>query len=216
MADQPPRPTVEIRLHEFLAAELRQAELDFPRLPRSERPPVRRPLSIGTLGAAVAILSLVALGYVYVQGRSGGAGGTSVGPTASVSITSAAPSPTPSAPQGSASSTPAETSLADGVDCMRIPPAACAEAIALARAGHKNEVSSATLIVVDDTCPPDSLCDRRYPFDSIVVFVTAGGDTTGWYAFHVFGRSDGVPTTAEPWTPEFPAHVVQRIRELLP
>ena len=92
----------------------------------------------------------------------------------------------------------------------------CAKAIALARAGHEAEVAGATRIVVDDTCPPPALCDRLYPFDSIVVFVTGGADTTGWYAFHVFGLKDNVPTKAARWPTEPPAHIVQRLRELDP
>jgi hypothetical protein len=33
----------------------------------------------------------------------------------------------------------------------------------------------AVLIVVDDTCPPDMACDRLYPFDVVVILVSAGG-----------------------------------------
>jgi hypothetical protein len=127
-------------------------------------------------------------------------------PTASVMPPSVGPSVAPTVP-------------ADGVDCGRISSDACAEAIALARAiaraGQETDVSRATVIAVDDTCPPPSICDRKYPFDSIVVFA-AGGDTTGWYAFHVYGLQPDAPTTAERWWDEIPAHVVQRIRELLP
>jgi hypothetical protein len=137
------------------------------------------------------------------------------GPTVAVVPASAGPSPAPTAPQPSASAAPSGIPPATVVDCGRISSDACAEAIALARDGHEDEVSGATVIVVDDTCPPDSVCDRKYPFDSIVVFA-AGGDTTGWYAFHVFGRRDGVPTTAERWQPQMPDRIVERIRELLP
>lgn len=101
-------------------------------------------------------------------------------------------------------------------ECTRISAAACTKAIALARKGDEGYLASATRIVVDDTCPPPSLCDRKYPFDAVVVFVTAGADTTGWYSFHVYGLEDDMPTTAEPWVPDLPAHVVARLREPQP
>jgi hypothetical protein len=101
------------------------------------------------------------------------------------------------------------------VDCGRIAPDACAKAIELARTGNEADLVGTTRIALDDTCPPAAQCDRQFPFDIIVVFATAGGDTTGWYAYHVFGRGD-VPTDAEPWTAEIPAHIVDRLRALQP
>ena len=95
-----------------------------------------------------------------------GSSATSPGPTVSVMPASAGPSLAPTPP-------------ADGVDCGRIARAACMQAIALAR--DETEVKGASLIVVDDTCPPPSVCDRQYPFDSIVVFAVTG-DTTSWHA----------------------------------
>ena len=86
--------------------------------------------------------------------------------------------------------------------------------IALARAGNEADLVGTTLIVMDDTCPPPAVCDRQFPFDTIVVFIAAGGDTTGWYAFHVFGLGNA-PTDAEPWPDEIPAHIVDRIRAAL-
>jgi hypothetical protein len=87
------------------------------------------------------------------------------------------------------------------------------KAVALARVGQGAEVAGATRIVVDDTCPPTVVCDRLYPFDSIVVFVTAGADTTGWYAFSVVGKTADTPTDATPWRlSELPAHVVQTLK----
>jgi hypothetical protein len=68
---------------------------------------------------------------------------------------------------------------------------------------------------MDDTCPPKALCDRFFPFDSMVVFVTAGGDTTGWYAYHVTGTDARVPEKAERWQDEIPRHIVDRIRAAL-
>ena len=99
-------------------------------------------------------------------------------------------------------------------DCGRIGRVACEAAIALARAGNEADIVGTTLIVVDDICAPDVLCDREFPFDAIVVFVTAGGDTTGWYALRVVGAGD-LPTRAERWEDENPAHIVDRIRAAL-
>jgi hypothetical protein len=96
------------------------------------------------------------------------------------------------------------------VVCGRISPTACAKAIALAR-------MTAPLIVVDDVCAPTVSCDRKYPFDSLVVFVTAGGDTTGWYAFEVTGLKDDAPTDAKPWLGSgWPQHIVDLVTANLP
>jgi hypothetical protein len=100
-------------------------------------------------------------------------------------------------------------------DCGRIEPAACERSIALVRASDEPGLGGATLIVVDDICAPGVMCDRMYPFDSIVVFVTAGGDTTGWYVFHAFGLDAKVPTQAERWWEEVPHHIEARIRAAL-
>ena len=166
--------------------------------------------SAGALVAACAVLALAACV---------GSGVPSAPPvlTASVGPAFVAPSPSPE----SSPSTSADAVASGGVppafgDCGRIPPAACAQAIELARAGHEADLVGTTRIVVDDTCPPEALCDRKYPVDSIAVFVTAGGDTTGWYAFHVFGRDAMVPTKAERWRGEIPAHVVARLRQPQP
>jgi hypothetical protein len=61
---------------------------------------------------------------------------------------------------------------------------------------------------------PNVMCDRMFQFDSIVVFVTAGGDTTGWYAYHVVGL-DAMPTQGERWQEEVPRHIDDRIRAAL-
>lgn len=94
-------------------------------------------------------------------------------------------------------------------ECGRISPAACETAIALARAAGQGEPGGTSRIVVDDLCPPTTMCDRKYPFDSLVVFVTAGADTTGWYAFEVTGLKDDTPTKAKPWLDYVPAHIVK-------
>lgn len=120
----------------------------------------------------------------------------SAGPPESVAPASVAPS----------------ASAAPAVDCGRLAVAACEQAIALARSGHESELATTSRIVADDSCAPSPvICDRLYPFDSIVVFVTAGADTTGWYAFHVTGLEYSVPTKAEPWQSDLPAHIIQRL-----
>jgi hypothetical protein len=112
---------------------------------------------------------------------------------------------------------PSAFDIAPGViaECGRIDRAACEQAIALARAGNEGDIVGTTLIVVDDTCPPATECDPHLPFDAIVVFVTAGGDTTGWYAYHVIGTGGPVAEKAERWLDEVPPHIVDRIRAAL-
>jgi len=125
-------------------------------------------------------------------------------PTAEPSLTSTA---NPSVAPGQA--------ISGFAECGRIPIAACEKAIALVRVRHEADVINATRIVVDDTCPPSSVCHRPNPFDAALVFVTAGADTTGWYRFHAYGPGQ-IPTKAEPWPGELPDHIVQRLREPQP
>ena len=170
---------------------------------------------IGLLLGAVVVLAFVAL-----VGLGAPPAGTHPSPSvasASVPASQSPPAPSsipPSAP--SSPESPSTTEIAPGVlaDCGRIAADACAQAIALARAGNEADLVGTTLIVVDDICAPEVMCDRMFPFDSIVVFVTAGGDTTGWYAYHVVGPGD-VPTQAERWQEEIPRHIVERIRAAL-
>jgi hypothetical protein len=170
-------------------------------------PPQPEPLPVYGEDLATLVGHMVpGVGFVAL-----GSTASPAGPVASVAAASAGSSPAasvaPSVPAPSAGA-----SLPAGVDCGRIGPAPCLVAIDLARAGHEVEVAGATRIVVDDTCPPPALCDRRYPFDSIVVFVTAGADTTGWYSFHVMGLEYSEPTLVEAWVDEVPPHVVAMLR----
>jgi hypothetical protein len=59
MADLPSEPALDPRLRDYLAAELRQAETDFPHLPQPSARPARRPTPLATLLAAAALLLLV-------------------------------------------------------------------------------------------------------------------------------------------------------------
>ncbi len=140
-----------------------------------------------------------------------------------VALGGAEPSPgatvsgTPASPVPPASAGPSGSPRPPGMDCGRIPADPCLQAIALARAVYEDEVATAaTRIVVDDTCPLDSVCDRMYPFDAIVVFADDGGDTTGWWAYRVYGTDQDTPTTVDRWIEQIPAHLVQRIREMQP
>ena len=227
MGETPPTGSnLDDRLRDYLAAEVRQAELDFPHLRRREAVLDRRPLRIPVeaLGVAVVVIAVVALASrILPIGTDVGAVPPSRGaPASGSSAISMLPSPSvpPSvapAPTASAPPSPAPSSATDViVDCGRISATACASVIALVRAGHDAEVTGATRIVMDDTCPPPAVCDRKYPFDSIVVFVTAGGDTTGWYAFSVVGLDDDRPTTVRSWTRDIPAHVLAKLRESSP
>ncbi|HYO42956.1 MAG TPA: hypothetical protein VES19_07115, partial [Candidatus Limnocylindrales bacterium] len=103
------------------------------------------------------------------------------------------------------------------LDCGRIDFFACARAVDLARAldlarpEGEVETTGATRIVVDDTCRPESLCDRKYPFNSFVVFVTAGADTTGWITFEATGLESTMPTAATRFQGNLPAFMANRV-----
>jgi hypothetical protein len=178
----------------------------------------------------ILLVAAVVIAFVVVAPRigQGGLAGSAAGPTATVGAssiespgasTSGVPSvaPTPSVldssdPSAPASGESAASQPAGNGDCGRISPAACTKAITLARKGHGADVAGATRVVVDDACPPTTLCDRRYPFDAVVVFVTAGADTTGWYYYEVVGLEDNQPTKVQPLQGELPAHIVAQLR----
>jgi hypothetical protein len=176
-------------------------------------------LPIGLLLAGVVALVIVAIVGL-------GAPATAV-PTAPLGVGSnpvpavtATPTPRPvvSIPESPvALESPAGFEIEPGViaDCGRIDRAACEQAIKLARAGNERDIVGTTLIVGDETCPPATECDPPLPFDAIVVFVTAGGDTTGWYAYQVVRTDASGPEKAKRWQDEIPAHIVDRIRAAL-
>ncbi|MFN8629450.1 MAG: hypothetical protein U0838_03760 [Chloroflexota bacterium] len=122
--------------------------------------------------------------------------------------------PTPAASASTAPSPSAATPPSPVIDCGRIAKGPCERAIALAREISGPDVANASLIVVDDTCPPGSMCDRKYAFDALVVFVTAGADTTGWYAVSVTGVDAVTPADAQAWADQLPAHIRARLVEL--
>jgi hypothetical protein len=174
-------------------------------------------------------LLVAALVIAFVVAPRIGQGGLAGADGASVTVGSSAvasPNASPSEVPASEAPTPtAAARLSGNGDCGRISAAACAKAIALARKGHETEVAEATRIVVDDTCPPNlgpapsglvtaTLCDRKYPFDAMVVFVTGGADTTGWYFAEVVGLKDDQPTKVLTWQGRagVPDHIVQQLR----
>lgn len=145
------------------------------------------------VGHMVAGVGFVALGATE----------TPVPPSVSVAPASVEPSPPTTSPL------PVISPL---VDCGRIGPAACEKAIAMAREVGGSELAGSSRIVVDDACKPlPTICDRLYPFDSVVVFVTKGADSTGWIAFEVTGLEYNRPTAAARLLRDIPAHIVQRL-----
>jgi hypothetical protein len=222
MAEGPSERDVDTRLAQFLAEELRRAECDFANLTGRQRLATRRASSLGVLGAALAVLVMAVVAPRVAPGSGFGTGAVPLGsegpaaspigsvPAVSPGSSGAPRTPTLSAPPTSPS---APISRPATFDCLASPSAACSVAIELVRAENEQEVGAASRIVMVDTCPPPAICDRLYPFDRIMVLVTAGGDTTGWYAFHLTGQGD-VPTRAEPWAADVPAHVVQILEQL--
>jgi hypothetical protein len=164
---------------------------------------------IGLLLAIVAVLVVVAVIGLWAPAapRPNAAGIATPAPAVAGAATAPPAVAVPEAPES-----PPPIEIAPGVvaDCGRIARVACEHAINMARAGNEADLAPTTLIVVDDVCAPEVECDRMFPFDVIVVFVTAGADTTGWYAFHVVGPGD-TPTGAERWPDEIPPHIVDRI-----
>jgi hypothetical protein len=79
MGDQPSEPAVDARLLDFLAAELHQAEIDFPIIPLPARLSTRRRFPIGVLAAAVAALAFVVVVPRFLEGGVAGTGGTPMG-----------------------------------------------------------------------------------------------------------------------------------------
>jgi hypothetical protein len=141
-----------------------------------------------------------------------------------VSVTPATEVPVMVAPSGSPGSATSAPQVADAaLDCGRIDFFACARAVDLARAldlarpEGEVETVGATRIVVDDTCTPASgaeqmtACDRFYPFEAYVVFVTAGADTTGWIPFQVTGLDASRPTAATRFQGNLPAFMANRV-----
>ena len=178
----------------------------------------RQNLLIGLLLAlviALVIVAIVGLGAPATQVPNG-----AIGVPQPVPFAEPTPTPTPppvvSVPEKVpvAQASPSTFEIEPGVkaDWGRIDRAACQQAITLAKTGNEGDIVGTTLIVVDDACPPASECDPPVPFSAFVVFVTAGGDTTGWYPYYVLATDPNVPAKAERWQNDIPPHIFDRIR----
>lgn len=141
--------------------------------------------SLTGLTTVLALVGAIAVLGPFIAGRSSGL------PTSTSPVVIGATSPTAAAP---------------AVTCGRIPADSCDRAIDLVRDGHQSEVVHASAIVVDDVCPPTVICDRLYPFDSIVVIVAAEGVLGDPLTLRVFG-TDG-PESVRAWQGGLPRHVV--------
>lgn len=86
---------------------------------------------------------------------------------ASARPSSEAPTPVPSPPPNAGPS--------NVVTCGRIDSFTCAGLLTMLAADHADQLAAARRIVVDDTCPPGSVCDRQYAFEALVVVVPPGG-----------------------------------------
>lgn len=156
--------------------------------------PVAR-LSSGTLAfATTALLVVIAVIALAGPGKTPTTGAAS--PPAGVASPSAS---------GSAAGSPETTAVTADIDCVGITTESCRQAIGLVGDTHPREVAEAMAIVVADVCAPDVLCDRRYPFDSIVVLVPPAGASWAQLAVKVVGI-DG-PERVEPRTGALPQHV---------
>ena len=182
--------------------------------------PEGRGLPLGLLAVAVVVIAAAVIArWLGSTSPSTGDEATpshafasaSVDPGLSTVPTTTVPSSTP-VPFDSETANPDATPIVGNGDCGRIIAKVCARAIALARKGHEGEVAGASRIVVDDACRPTAQCDRKYPFDAFVVFVTAGADTTGWYNGEVVGLKDDQPTKVRAWQGTLPAHIVEQLR----
>jgi hypothetical protein len=58
-----------------------------------------------------------------------------------------------------------------------------------------------------------TMCDRKYPFDSLVVLVPPPGGSVKPQAFEVVGLGE-VPERVQPWPDAIPAHIEALIHTL--
>lgn len=123
-------------------------------------------------------------------------------PVPSATTPSSAPTPTPRAAEPSK---PATAVASPAVHCAGVTAESCQKAIGLVRDAHPREVAEAFAIVVADVCPPTVVCDRLYPFDSIVVLVPPASSPWAQVALEVVGK-DG-PERVDSWSGAVPQHV---------
>jgi hypothetical protein len=119
---------------------------------------------------------------------------------------------TPPAPTASPASTAAPM---PAVRCIGIPetePDVCGTMVALVQETRPDEVRDASRILVVDTCPPRSMCDRQYLYDAVALVVPAGGDIAKALALRVFGHQ-GQPLGIEAWSGPLPEHVASLLAQ---
>src|SRR4051794_22967685 len=95
------------------------------------------------------------------------------------------------APTPSHSNLPPRATPHDGaatvVECGRFSADTCSRTIGVARTLLAPDIGKPLAIALDDSCPPRSACDRRYPFDALVVFVPPAAASWREQSVHVFG-----------------------------
>jgi hypothetical protein len=84
--------------------------------------------------------------------------------------------------------------------------------VALVQETHPDEVRDASRILVVDTCPPRSLCDRQFLYEAVVLVVPGDGDTARALPLRVFGHQ-GQPLRIEAWSGPLPDHVASLLAE---
>jgi hypothetical protein len=80
MADRPSEPVIDARLRDYLAAEFRQAESDFPHLPHPAGRRARRRLPAGILVAVVVLVGAIVVVPRFIGTSPSVSGGSAFGP----------------------------------------------------------------------------------------------------------------------------------------
>jgi hypothetical protein len=95
------------------------------------------------------------------------------------------------------------------ISCYLLDTQICHQVVELVGRSHAHEVGAAYAVIVSDTCPVGSVCDRMYAIDVAMAIVppVQGADPL-W--LHVFGKR--VPDQVEAWHGPLP----ELIRTLLP
>jgi hypothetical protein len=99
--------------------------------------------------------------------------------------------------------------LAPVVRCMHLGLEDCEGAVAIAREARPEAWDEALLVIVDDTCTPGADCDRLFPFDAVVVFVTQPGSLVGSTAVGVVGGTG--PEELNPYGGTVPGWVAEAV-----
>lgn len=179
------------RVADYLATELRAAERDF-------RPGVVADRGRRTPWLAMAgVLAAAVLAVVVVLPRFASGPSVADGPLASgVDVAS----------QAAEQITVSVPDVRCGEAAGRLSAEDCDAAIAVVRAKDRVVVDAADVIVIEDTCPKDSLCDRQYAYDSLVAIRLRDGSQA---AYNVAGI-DGFDRLV-PFEGEVPAYIASQL-----